>query len=104
MQYLYLVGLILSITGLGLFDWKFRLGFSTSTKAALLAILIPLAFFLIWDGAGIALGIFFRGQTSHLTGLLLAPELPLEEVFFLFLLNYTTLTVFVAVQRLWARR
>ena len=104
MQFAYLAGLIFSIIGLGLFDWKFKLGFSTNRKAALLATLLPLIFFLVWDGAGIALGIFFRGETSHLTGLLIAPELPLEELFFLFLLNYTTLTIFITVKRIMAKR
>jgi lycopene cyclase domain-containing protein len=103
-QFAYLAGLIFSIIGLGLFDWKFKLGFSTNRKAALLATLLPLIFFLVWDGAGIALGIFFRGETSHLTGLLIAPELPLEELFFLFLLNYTTLTIFITVKRIMAKR
>lgn len=104
MQFVYLAGLIFSIIGLGLFDWRFKLGFSTNKKAALLATLLPLVFFLLWDGAGIALGIFFRGETSHLTGIVIAPELPLEELFFLFLLNYTTLTIFIAIKRMLAKR
>jgi len=103
-QFAYLAGLIFSIIGLALFDWKFKLGFSTNKKAAALATLLPLIFFLIWDGAGIALGIFFRGETSHLTGILVAPELPIEELFFLFLLNYTTLTIFITVKRIVAKR
>jgi len=103
-QFVYLAGLIFSIIGLALFDWRFKLGFSTNKKAALLATLLPLVFFLLWDGAGIALGIFFRGETSHLTGLLIAPELPLEELFFLFLLNYTTLTIFIVIKRMLAKR
>ena len=104
MQYAYLLGLLFSIIGLGLFDWKFKLGFSTNRNAATLATVLPLIYFLLWDGAGIALGIFFRGETSHLTGILVAPELPLEELFFLFLLNYTTLTIFIAVKRVLAKR
>jgi len=103
-QFAYLAGLIFSIIGLGLFDWRFKLGFSTNKKAAALATLLPLIFFLIWDAAGIALGIFFRGETSHLTGILVAPELPIEELFFLFLLNYTTLTIFITVKRIVAKR
>lgn len=104
MQYAYLLGLLFSIIGLGLFDWKFKLGFSTNKKAAMLATLLPLIYFLLWDGSGIALGIFFRGETIHLTGILVAPELPLEELLFLFLLNYTTLTIFIAVKRVLAKR
>ena len=34
-----------------------------------------------------------------MTGILLAPELPVEEVFFLTLLCYMTMNVFVAVSR-----
>ena len=104
MQYAYLIGLVFSIIGLALFDWRFKLGFSTNRKAATLATVLPLIFFLLWDGAGVALGIFFRGETSHLTGLVIAPELPVEELFFLFLLNYSTLTVFIAIKRLLDKR
>ena len=94
--YTYLLGLIFSIIGLGLFDWKFKLAFFVNKRAALLSTIIPMLFFMIWDFAGIALGIFFRGQTLHLTGIMIAPELPLEEFFFLFLLNYTTLIILSA--------
>ena len=98
--YLYLSGLLFSIIGLGLLDWRFKIAFFRNKKAALLATTVPLILFLAWDGAGIALGIFFRGETSHLTGLVIAPELPLEELFFLFLLNYTTLTVLSVLSRM----
>jgi lycopene cyclase domain-containing protein len=98
-SYLYISGLLFSIVGLGLLDWRFKIAFSRNSKAAALATLLPMILFLVWDGAGIALGIFFRGETSHLTGLLVAPELPLEEIFFLFLLNYSTLTVLSVLSR-----
>ena len=50
-------------------------------------------FFLVWDLVGIGLGIFFRGETAFMTGILLAPELPLEELFFLTLLCYLTMNL-----------
>ena len=103
-QSAYLGGLLFSIIGLGLLDWRFKIAFWVNKRAALLATLIPLVFFIIWDAAGIALGIFFRGDTEHLTGLVLAPEFPLEELFFLFLLNYTALTVFTTVSRVLVRK
>ena len=102
--YLYLSGLLFSLVGLGLLDWRFKIAFFRNFKAALLSILIPFLFFLLWDGAGIALGIFFRGETEHLTGLLVAPEIPLEEIFFLLLLNYTSLTVFSVISRMQRKR
>lgn len=101
---LYLGGLLFSIAGTSLLDWRFKLAFSQNKKAATLTTLIPLIFFLIWDGAGIGLGIFFRGPSAHLTGLLVAPELPVEELFFLFLLNYTSLNLFIVFKRIWEKK
>jgi lycopene cyclase domain-containing protein len=100
----YLSGLIFSLVGLGLLDWRFRTAFTVNKKAATFAILIPTIFFILWDIAGIAMGIFFRGDTAHLTGILLAPEFPIEELFFLLLLNYTALTLFTTVTRVIKKR
>lgn len=100
----YLSGLIFSLVGLGLLDWRFRTAFTINKKAAAFAILIPTIFFILWDIAGIAMGIFFRGDTSHLTGIVLAPEFPIEELFFLLLLNYTALTLFTTVTRVIKKR
>jgi lycopene cyclase domain-containing protein len=100
----YLAGLIFSLVGLGLLDWRFRTAFTVNKKAATVAIVVPLVFFIIWDFAGIALGIFFRGDTSHLSGVLLAPDFPIEELFFLLLLNYTSLTLFTTVKRVMTKR
>ena len=100
----YLSGLIFSLVGLGLLDWRFRTAFTINKKAAAFAILIPTIFFILWDVAGIAMGIFFRGDTSHLTGIVLAPEFPIEELFFLLLLNYTALTLFTTVTRVIKKR
>ena len=63
-----------------------------------------MAYFLIWDAFGVALGVFFRGQTGFLTGILIAPEIPLEEVFFLTLLCYSALLLYVGLERLLAKR
>jgi lycopene cyclase domain-containing protein len=68
--------------------------------AGTVAIAVGVGFFLAWDLFGISSGIFFRGETRGLTGLMLAPELPLEEVFFLTLLCYSTLEIFLALGRL----
>jgi len=57
-------------------------------------LVVGVLFFLAWDLCGIGLGIFFRGETLFMTGLLLAPELPVEELFFLTLLCYLTMNLF----------
>lgn len=100
----YLAGLIFSLVGLGLLDWRFRTAFTVNKKAAAFAVIIPTIFFILWDVAGIAMGIFFRGDTSHLTGIVIAPEFPIEELFFLLLLNYTALTLFTTVTRVIKKR
>jgi len=99
LPFAYLAALILSIGGLYLIDRKHKLAITGSPRAALLSIAVAVALFLIWDLAGIALGIFFRGDAPHLSGLVLAPELPVEEVFFLILLSYNALLVYLAFAR-----
>ncbi len=101
--FLYLAALLVSIGGLFLLDLRHKLAFSTSPKAAGISIGIAVLVFLIWDIAGIALGIFFRGDAPHLSGLLLAPELPLEELFFLILLSYNALLVYLGFARRFSR-
>jgi lycopene cyclase domain-containing protein len=97
---LYLLALAVSLFGLYLLDQRYKLVFFKDWLAGTVAIVVGVAFFLIWDLFGITNGIFFRGEAPSLTGLMVAPELPLEEVFFLTLLCYTTLEVFLSLGRL----
>lgn len=99
MTFLYLLGLLISIFGIATLDFKYKLAFAVDFARAATTIAIGVVFFLIWDLFGIALGIFFRGNAQHLTGITLAPELPLEEVFFLILLCYSTLAIFTAAAK-----
>jgi lycopene cyclase domain-containing protein len=91
---LYLVALLIALTGMVLLDRRFRLFFWRDARRAVVVLLAGLAFFLLWDFQGIRLGIFFRGETSFMTGLQLAPELPLEEPFFLLLLCYLAMNLY----------
>lgn len=102
-SFLYLIGLLLAIAGLALLDYRHKLAFAKNARHICL-ILISLAFFLTWDYAGISLGIFFRGETQLLTGLLISEELPLEEVFFLILLSYNALLLLKFFTRLESKR
>jgi lycopene cyclase domain-containing protein len=92
--FLYLSALIFSILGLGLLDFKHDLALKRFPIPTLLSVGIAVAVFLVWDLVGIHFGIFFRGDAPHLTGITLAPELPLEEVFFLILLSYNALLAY----------
>jgi lycopene cyclase domain-containing protein len=89
----YLAGLVVSLVGMTVLDARFRLFFWRGPWRAAGVMAIGIAFFLIWDMVGVGLGIFFRGANPFLTGLQVAPEVPVEELFFLALLCYTTMDV-----------
>ena len=96
---LYLVALLISLTGMVVLDQRFGLFFWQDARRATIVLTAGVIFFLVWDFFGVGLGIFFRGETDFMTGLLIAPEVPLEEVFFLTLLCYLTMNVYGALTR-----
>ena len=93
-SFFYLFALLISILGLAGIDKRQNLALFRYPLPTLISVAIAVVIFLIWDIVGIALGIFFRGSTIFLSGLLLGPELPLEELFFLVLLSYNTLLAY----------
>jgi len=98
-SFVYLGALMVSIGGLGLLDWRYRVAVFSQPRRALATLGIGVAVFLAWDIAGVGLGIFFRGDAGYMTGVQLAPEVPLEELFFLILLTYQTLLLWRALDR-----
>ena len=97
---LYLVALAIALTGMVMLDRRFRLFFWADARRASIVLIAGVLFFLAWDFLGVGLGIFFRGETDFMTGLQIAPEIPLEEVFFLTLLCYLSMNVYAAASRL----
>jgi lycopene cyclase domain-containing protein len=97
---LYLLCLVGSLVGCVLTDIRFKLAIAVNTRRTLISVGFGVAFFLVWDIVGIQTGIFFRGNSPYLLGFQLAPELPVEELFFLTLLCYTTLLGFLGLGRL----
>jgi len=103
----YAGALLVSIAGLAVLDRRFGLVLFSGPGAArrgAAAIAVGVAFFVLWDLVGIGLGVFFRGATRYLSGVLVAPELPVEELGFLTLLSYLTLLAYVASARWWLGR
>ena len=96
---LYLAAIIFSLLGVATIDVRLKLALLVQTKRALATLAISVAFFLIWDLNGIALGIFWEGSDRFLTGVNLLPQLPLEEPFFLLLLCYLILVLFLGFTR-----
>ena len=95
----YLAALLLVIGCLGLIDWRYKLAYFNNAVQTIKVLVTAVAFFIVWDVAGIGLDIFYIGQTRYLTGISIG-EFPLEELFFLILLNYNMLLAY----RFFARR
>uniref|UniRef100_UPI0035E12F9C lycopene cyclase domain-containing protein n=1 Tax=Microbacterium sp. NPDC056234 TaxID=3345757 RepID=UPI0035E12F9C len=104
MGIVYLLALLVSLGCLLLVDRRFRLFFWRDTRSAVIVTLIGLAFFLLWDAAGISLGIFLRGDSPLATGILLAPELPIEEPVFLVFLVVCTMVLYTGAARVLEHR
>ncbi|MCT9871411.1 lycopene cyclase domain-containing protein [Paenarthrobacter aurescens] len=100
MGVLYLVSLLLGIICMLLLDHRFRLFFWRDPKAAAIVTAVGVLFLLAWDLAGIGLGIFLRGEGTIATGLLIAPELPIEEPVFLLFLVLCTMVLYTGARRL----
>lgn len=83
-------------------DFRHRLFFFASPRRAAVVTCIGVIFFIVWDIAGIAHGIFLHGNSDMDTGILLGPEMPIEEIVFLTFLCYLTMNLLVAMERgLW---
>lgn len=100
MGFVYM-GLLLTFLGcMLLLDWRYQLFFWRDWKAASIVTILGTVFFLIWDVFGIALGIFFRGEAVVATGVVLGPEMPLEEPIFLVFLVVCTMVIYTGSARL----
>ena len=100
MNWLYLTCLIISFFGMAIIDRRYNLAFFKDSKRTFLTLLVSVGVFVVWDIAGIALGIFYSGHSPYMSGLYLGPEFPVEELVFLTFLTYFTLVVY----RFWSKR
>lgn len=101
---LYLLAILVSAAGIATLDWRFRLAAFAAPGRTAAAVAIGTAFFLVWDAVGIVTGVFVKGDSPVFVGIVLAPELPLEEPVFLAFLSYLSIVVWAAAQRMLARR
>ena len=100
----YLIALLVSAAGVAVLDARFRLAFWRAPDAAGLSIAAGTAFFLAWDVAAIAAGIFRHRPSPLMTGIMLGPELPVEEPVFLAFFCYTALALYTGAARVVAAR
>jgi lycopene cyclase domain-containing protein len=100
---LYLGALLVSIAGLVTLDVRLKLFLAAAPVRAAIVLAVGVVGFLAWDAAGVGLGVFFEGPSRLLVGVDLAPQIPLEELFFLILLCLSAMEAFTFAQRLLAR-
>ncbi|MFF1879382.1 lycopene cyclase domain-containing protein [Leifsonia sp. NPDC058230] len=104
MSILYLLFLLVALGCMVLLDRRYALFFWRDARRATLVLVIGVAFFLLWDILGIGLHIFARGESPVMTGIVVLPELPIEEIFFLAFLCYLTMNLVTGSARILARR
>ncbi len=85
-------------------DRRWRLVLFADARRAGVALVIGVLFFLAWDAAGIAAGVFHVGDGPWQSGVRIAPEIPIEEVGFLLLLCHLALVLAAVGERWRARR
>lgn len=100
MGFVYLLALLVGIGCMLLLDRRFALFFWHDPAVALLITTVGTVLFMLWDVAGIAAGVFLRGDGVVASGIVLAPELPLEEPVFLVFLVLCTMIVFTGALKL----
>ncbi|MBN9605646.1 MAG: lycopene cyclase domain-containing protein [Actinomycetales bacterium] len=104
LSFAYLAALLVSLAGVATLDLRFRLFVGRDPRRGIAVLALGVAFFVVWDLIGVGAGIFFRGAPELLTGVLIAPEVPLEELFFLTLLCWTTMVLVTGMRRLLGAR
>lgn len=96
---LYLAAIFASALGVALIDRRWRLAAWSAPRRTATTVGIGLLVFLAWDALGIAAGVFVKGDSALLLGIDLAPQLPLEEPFFLAFLCYLALVLWAGALR-----
>ncbi|SKC81023.1 lycopene cyclase domain-containing protein [Krasilnikoviella flava] len=103
-SFVYLALLLGALASMALVDRRARLVLWSATplRGAVVLAVGTLAF-LGWDLVAIAAGFYSRGGAA-MTGIELAPHLPLEELFFVLFLCWFTLLLHGLLRRVLARR
>lgn len=98
--FVYLAALLVSSLGMLTIDYRYKLFFFARPRIAAAIMAVGVIGFLLWDAAGIGLGIFLRGDAFIATGIVLAPHMPLEEPIFLAFLVLCTMVIYTGALRI----
>jgi lycopene cyclase domain-containing protein len=92
-QWAYLATLVLALGCMAAVDRRWRLVLWSHPRRAVAVLATGMLLFLGWDVAALRLGLYRGGESTAVTGVQLAPDLPLEELFFIAFLCYLTLVL-----------
>lgn len=100
----YLLALLVPLLCMALLDARFRLVLWRAPRRAAVVLGAGIGLFLLWDLAAIASGHYRMGSGPWMTGIVLGPELPLEELVFITFLSYHCLVLWTLADLLLTRR
>jgi lycopene cyclase domain-containing protein len=104
MHGVYLATLLVSLGCIGLVDRRWGLVLWSDARRGATVLAAGVVAFLAWDFAAVHEGFYRRGGSEVMTGLQIAPDVPLEEVFFVLFLCYVTIVLHRLVARLLGAR
>ena len=102
MSLLYLGFLLVSLLCMGTVDLRFRLFLFRRPRVALGVVAVGFVLFVVWDLVAIATDMYSKGDSPAMTGIDVAPHLPIEELVFITFLTYITGVLHGGSQRLLA--
>lgn len=97
---IYLSILLLLLGCMAALDARWKLFLFARPAVAATVLVAGTGFFLAWDVAAISAGIFLHRDSPLMTGIMIGPQLPLEEAFFLLFLCYQAMVLFTGAQRI----
>ena len=96
-KFFYLSILLISLGGIVLGDWRYKLVFFQQPKAAIKTVIGLVTILLIGDIIGSEWRIFST-NSQFVSGLFLGSQIPIEEILFLILISYFTLILYVLLK------
>ncbi|QCR20880.1 lycopene cyclase domain-containing protein [Agrococcus sp. SGAir0287] len=104
MSFAYLGALLASMGGVALLDRRWRLALWHDPRRTLAAVAASTLVLLVWDLVAISIDLFRLGESAGMTGIELAPHLPIEEPVFLVFLSYLAIVAWRGAMRVLAAR
>jgi lycopene cyclase domain-containing protein len=99
-QWSYLAALLLALACIALVDHRWRLVMWSDARRGAVVLAAGVVFFLAWDLLAVHFGFYRQSGSDLMTGLQIAPDVPVEELFFVLFLCYVTLVLHTLVDRL----